>query len=154
MIATLFRQRLSSISLWVSTLQWKISPGSWEAQSHVKPSHLLNCVCGVTAVNSNHPLARTALYHRHRILLLLMHEATFPLKYAVTLLLTFSIFSSSILKNSCWLSEMCMLKKQRVVKCIFSVFPSSLRWKMLRVYTLRLSFISCWLFHWSALKSY
>ena len=47
-----------------------------------------------------------------RMLLLLTHEATVPLKYAVTLLLTFSIFSSSILKNSCWLSEMCMLKNK------------------------------------------
>lgn len=34
--------------------------------------------------------------------------------------LTFSIFSSSIRKNSCWLSEMCMLKTERIISKGFS----------------------------------
>lgn len=38
-------------------------------------------------------------------------------------LLTFSIFSSSILKNSCWLSEMCMLKSKGRASVPTELFP-------------------------------
>lgn len=37
--------------------------------------------------------------------------------------LTFSIFSSSILKNSCWLSEMCMLEGKGTVSVPTGLFP-------------------------------
>lgn len=45
-------------------------------------------------------------------------------KWVFTVLfLTFSIFSSSILKNSCWLSEMCMLKGKGRVSVPTGLFP-------------------------------